>query len=149
MKNNFEEEFSKIGTESNASGLESCEIDNCEVDDNVALGTYEEVIKDMIMPPSKSGMYFSRLDLKRVALLFGESIIIDERKRMIRKILDYIDSKENLENFVNVLNGAIAQKIAIYTELIQKFPASAYQFEDYILRANNSKELLARAVKEY
>ena len=145
---NFEDEFNKISQISKDTSGDTCDLDGCTTDD-AALGTYEEVINTMIMPPIKSGVYFSRLDIKRVAYMFGESIIIDERKKMIKQLLNYVDSKENLEKFAKVMCDAIEAKIEIYRELSDKFTATSYQFEDYIRKARGSIEILNRVVKEY
>lgn len=145
---NFEDEFNKISQISKDTSGDTCELDGCATDET-PLGTYEEVVNNMIMPPIKSGVYFSRLDIKRAAYTFGESIIIDERKKMIKQFLNYVDSKENLEKFVKVMSDAIEAKIEIYRELSDKFSATSYQFDDYIRKANASIEILNRVVKEY
>ena len=145
---NFEDEFNKIEKISRDTSGDSCELDGCDTDEK-ALGTYEEVINDLIMPPIKSGVYFSRLDLKRIAYIFGESIIIDERKKMIKQLLRYVDSKERLEKFADVVSDAIEGKIKIYNELGEKFSATKYQFDDYTLKARGAIDTLQRVVKEY
>ena len=150
MMADFEKEFDKI-QKAQDDAMAGCSMDGmsgcADIDD--VLGTYEEVIRNTIMPPSKSGIYFSRLDLKKLAHFFGESIVIDERKKMIKKLLEYVDSHDALIRFESVVNDAIDTKITIYENLKENFPSSAYQFDEYISKARSAQKDLKRSVEEY
>ena len=119
-----------------------------EVDDLEEDGGFMSEVRKLILPPVKCGVYLSRLDIKVIGLKFGEDVQIRERKRMIRDIMRAITSKEQLENFFDILKSEVDTKTAVYDELISQYPTSKDMFDDKKEKAERFKAKLDKIISE-
>ncbi len=125
---------------------EACEI-GCE---SVAEEEgFIEAIQKLMLPPVKSGVYFSRLDIKVIGLKIGEDVQVRERKRMLRDILRSITSKEQLSNLIDVIDETAEEKVEVYRQLIEFFPHSKEIFEDKIAKKERFVKALRNILDEF
>ena len=125
--------------------------DNCNINEQQQCDTQPEeeegqsfanLIKTKLLNPNFSGVNFSRWDIKKIAYEFGEKIPTDERKKMISQLLKYVDSEESLNRLFDIVKRFIDERVGIYNELSQTFPASKPIFDGYIAKTNDAKTLL-------
>jgi len=133
--------------------LDNCDLDNCSIpkDENGGeeeVQTFVEELQKTLLAPSISGIYITRLDIKKIASEYGESLSIGERKKMLQQLFKYIDSADNMENMFNLIDYLIKQKIDIYNELADMFPASKEIFTKNTEKANNILNRLETLVQE-
>lgn len=119
-----------------------------EVDDLEEDGGFMGEVRKLILPPNKCGVYLSRLDIKVIGLKFGEDVQVRERKRMIRDIMRAITSKEQLENFFNILKDEVDTKTSVYDELVAQYPVSKDIFDDKKQKAKSFKAKLDKIMEE-
>lgn len=113
---------------------------------------YPDFVQELIgkmLPPARSGIYFSRMDLKALGMECGQRIIPRERKRMLGDILKAVDSKESLQKCLDLFSRHIDAKIAIYQELALAFPRSAPWFSRIIKKAEALKKVFERILEEW
>jgi hypothetical protein len=101
------------------------------------------------MPPSKSGVYISRWDLKEIAMEAGESMAIHPRRRMFELLMKYAINRERMELVLDAIEKHILEKIEIYEELQDEFPYSKELFQNKIDRANKTIATFPEILKEY
>jgi hypothetical protein len=111
--------------------------------------SYTEALYAKLIAPSVSGIYISRWDIKEIALAAGDSMAIHPRKRMFELLMKFATSKENMEAVLDALQAHMEDKIAIYQELIQAFPASSEVFEPKIVKAQKTIKLFPQIMQEY
>lgn len=131
--------------------FERCDIENREAkekeeskesEEEESLSFYD-LVKSKVLAPVFSGVYFSRIDIKKIAYEFGENIVIDERKKMIEQILKFVDSEKSLKRFFEIIRVYIDSRVEIYKELAKEYPASEAIFDEYIQKTKDAKELLS------
>ena len=61
---------------------------------------------------------------------------------MIVQLLKYVDSEENLNKLFNIVKGFMDERVGIYNELSEAFPASKPIFDGYIAKTKDAKILL-------
>ncbi len=110
---------------------------------------YTHALYAKLMPPSQSGVYISRWDIKDIALAAGDSMAIHPRKRMFELLMKYAVSKENMTLVLEAMEAHINEKIAIYQELMESFPSSKEIFEPQIAKAKKSVALFPSILDEY
>ncbi len=111
--------------------------------------SYTDALYAKLMAPSVSGIYISRWDIKDIALAAGESMAIHPRKRMFELVMKFTTSKENMQLFLDALENHMEEKIAIYEELGENFPASAEIFAPKIEKARKTIALFPKIIEEY
>ena len=124
----------------------------CDSDEEVDLKdypSYTEALYAKLIAPHVSGIYISRWDIKDIALAAGDSMAIHPRKRMFELLMKYATSKENMQAVLDALENHMEEKIAIYTELMTSFPASAEVFQPKIDKARKTMKLFPQIVEEY
>jgi len=129
-----------------------CEDGSCQTDEEVDLKdypSYTEALYAKLVAPSVSGIYISRWDIKDIALAAGESMAIHPRKRMFELIMKFATTKENMQSFLDALENHMEDKIAVYQELVEQFPASAEIFNPKIEKAQKTIRLFPMIVDEY
>jgi hypothetical protein len=99
--------------------------------------------------PSVSGIYISRWDIKDIALEAGDSMAIHPRKRMFELLMKFATSKENMQLVLDALEKHMEEKITIYAELMQSFPASTEIFQPKIDKARKTMKLFPQIIDEY
>ena len=129
-----------------------CEDGSCQSEEEVDLKdypSYTEALYAKLVAPSVSGIYISRWDIKDIALAAGESMAIHPRKRMFELIMKFATTKENMQSFLDALENHMEDKIAVYQELVEQFPASAEIFNPKIEKAQKTIRLFPMIVDEY
>ena len=127
----------------------SCTTQTCESEEEIEEeGGFIETVQKNMLSPAKCGIYFSRLDIKVIGLLFDEDVQIRERKRMLRDILKAVTSKEEMERLFDIIKKSMDEKLAIYSELIENFPSTKEIFETKFNKAQNFKKVLDKILEE-
>ncbi|MBN2824967.1 MAG: hypothetical protein JXQ76_06580 [Campylobacterales bacterium] len=131
---------------------ENCIDGSCESGEESDLKDYPdytEALYAKLMPPSQSGVYISRWDIKDIALAAGDSMAIHPRRRMFELLMKYAVSKENMTLVLEAMAAHINEKIAIYEEMIENFPTSKEIFEPKIAKAKKTVALFPSILDEY
>jgi hypothetical protein len=101
------------------------------------------------MPPIKSGIYFSRWDIKGMAAELDEHIVIDVRERMFQHFMRFIVTKDDMQDVVNQFKKHIDMKCDLYKEYMQKYPSTSAIFETKITKASRAKEFLDKMIVDF
>ena len=131
-----------------------CDTEGCDAsgestpDDEPVPGFVDE-LTDKLLSPYHSGVYLSRLDIKRVAEAIDESIPIKERKKMLQALFRHTTRKAYLRGAFDEFNRHFGGRILIYTELAEAFPASKSIFEDNIAKIKKTQKILDQIVEDY
>jgi hypothetical protein len=145
------EEFKKEYEEFSKKALDSCDDGSCDMPQE-SFDDYPDFVRAIyneIMPPAKSGIYFSRWDIKAMAAEVDEHIIMDVRERMFMHFMRSIVTKEDMLKVVEQFNKHIDMKCELYNEYIEKYPSSAPIFEQNISKATKAKRFLQKVIKDY
>jgi hypothetical protein len=129
----------------------TCEDGSC-VSDEESREDYPDYLKAIyteIMPPVKSGIYFSRWDLKTMASELDESFAIDVRERMFKNFMQWIATPEDMQAVIGEFSKLIDMKCSIYKEYAEQYPASKESFEKKIQKAESSKKYLETVYIEF
>lgn len=132
-------------------GEDFCISGECESNKNdlIDCPDYTEALYKLLMAPSLNGVYISRWDLKEIASASGESIAIGPRKRMFEQLMSYTSNKEDMQKFLEQIEIYMMNKITVYEELKEDFPASSPIFDGFIAKANYTVRNLPNIIKEY
>jgi len=142
----FENDFKNFEKQAQECQDGSCEMPEESFDD---YPDYVKAIYNEIMPPVKSGIYFSRWDIKGMAAELDEHLVMDVRERMFMHFMKSIITKEDMERVVEQFHKHIDMKCELYKEYAQKYPASAFLFEEKLQKAARAKNYLTQVIKEY
>ncbi|MBD3791804.1 MAG: hypothetical protein IE918_06595 [Campylobacterales bacterium] len=143
------ENFSKQNFNGNPA---FCPDGQCAAEEEVDLKdypSYTEALYEKLIAPYESGIYISRWDIKEIALAAGDSMAIHPRKRMFELLMKFATSRENMQKVLDALEDHMEEKIAIYTEMMTSFPASAEIFEPKIAKARKTMRLFPQIIEEY
>lgn len=147
-------DFSDLKAEFDQFVREKCDTEGCDTsgestpDDEPVPGFVDE-LTDKLLSPYHSGVYLSRLDIKRVAEAIDESIPIKERKKMLQALFRHTTRKAYLRGAFDEFNRHFGGRILIYTELAEAFPASKAIFEDNIAKIKKTQKILDQIVEDY
>ena len=147
-------DFSDLKAEFDQFVREKCDTESCDTsgestpDDEPVPGFVDE-LTDKLLSPYHSGVYLSRLDIKRVAEAIDESIPIKERKKMLQALFRHTTRKAYLRGAFDEFNRHFGGRILIYTELAEAFPASKSIFEDNIVKIKKTQKILDQIVLDY
>jgi len=128
---------------------DACVDSSCDTYAKEDYPDYLKAIYEEILPPAKSGIYFSRWDLKGMASEVGESFALDVRERMFQKFMQWIATPEDMQKVIEVFEKNIDLKCAMYREYSEKYPASKEIFEKKITKANGAKKYLQTVYVEF
>ncbi len=145
-------EFENVSAQNFNGNPAFCPDGQCDSDEEVDLKdypSYTEALYAKLIAPHVSGIYISRWDIKDIALAAGDSMAIHPRKRMFELLMKYATSKENMQAVLDALENHMEEKIAIYTELMTDFPASAEVFQPKIDKARKTMKLFPQIIEEY
>lgn len=140
-------EFDKFVTD-RCINEEQKQIDEEENGEEEAPAFVDE-LADKLLGPAHSGVYLSRLDIKRVAEAIDESLPIKERKRMIKSLMRHTTTREFLRNAFGEFSKHINGRLAIYQELGAEFPASKYVFDEFTAKAEKTKKMFDRIIEDF
>jgi len=118
------------------------------VDDEPYPGFVDE-LKERLLAPSKSGVYLSRIDLKRVAEGIDESIPIKERDKMLKAMFRHTTKRQYLSDAFAEFNKHMNGRVLIYTELAEEFPASRAIFDAQITKVKKTQKMFDQIVADY
>ena len=122
---------------------------NQEEEDAEDIPYYVEELQKKLLAPILSGVYLTRIDLKRIADDLDESLPIKERKPMLRALMRHTTSKVTLQEIFDVINRYIDGRALIYEELIENFPASAGFFKANLEKIDKTKKMFERIVEDF
>ena len=107
-------------------------------EDEEPVPQFVDALTSKLLAPALSGVYLSRLDIKRVAEAIDESIPIKERTKMVKALFRHTTTQQYLKDAFAEVDKHINGRILIYTELSETFPASKEIFDVYITKAKKS-----------
>jgi len=110
---------------------------------------FVDALTSKLLAPSVSGVYLSRLDIKRIAEAIDESIPIKERTKMVRALFRHTTRRKYLEDAFAEVNKHINGRILIYKELGDSFPASKSIFDGHIDKANKNMKMFEQIISDY
>ncbi|MFZ2967577.1 MAG: hypothetical protein WA080_00820 [Sulfuricurvum sp.] len=148
-------DFSDLKAEFDQFIRDKCDTDTCESDQKDAEEAQEYVpgfvdeLGDKLLAPYHSGVYFSRMDIKRVAEAIDESIPIKERKKMIKALFRHTTQKGYLQRAFAEFNRHFGGRILIYTELSEAFPASKPIFDANIAKIKKTQRMLDQIILDF
>lgn len=136
---------------------DSCATDDCNKDDRdigdkadeEPVPAFVEQIAQVLLAPSRSGVYLSRLDIKRVAEAIDESLAIKERNKMVKALFRHTTTKKYLEDAFAEINLHINGRILIYEELAESFPASKEIFESHINKCKKTSKMFTQIAEDF
>ncbi|MFZ2889550.1 hypothetical protein [Sulfuricurvum sp.] len=148
-------DFSDLKAEFDEFVRGKCDSGSCETSteennpDDEPVPSFVDELSDKLLAPYHSGVYFSRLDIKRVAEAIDESIPIKERKKMIKALFRHTTSKEYLRGAFDEFNRHFGGRILIYQELSSTFPASKTIFDENIAKIKKTQKMLDQIVEDF
>ncbi|MCK9372870.1 MAG: hypothetical protein M0P91_06705 [Sulfuricurvum sp.] len=148
-------DFSDLKAEFDEFVRGKCDSGSCETSaeendpDNEPVPSFVDELSDKLLAPYHSGVYFSRLDIKRVAEAIDESIPIKERKKMIKALFRHTTSKGYLQGAFDEFNRHFGGRILIYQELSEAFPASKIFFDENIEKIRKTQKMLDQIVMDF
>ncbi|OHD95594.1 MAG: hypothetical protein A2019_04660 [Sulfurimonas sp. GWF2_37_8] len=110
---------------------------------------FVDALTAKLLAPAHSGIYLSRLDIKRIAEAIDESLPIKERLKMVRALFRHTTKKEYLERAFTEINRHINGRIFIYEELSEAFPASKSHFDIHISKAKKTMKMFENIVEDF
>ena len=97
---------------------------------------------------SKSGIYISRYDLRKMGALLGVNLPIRERKEMLKDLFIYAKQMDKLKDFLDIIIDFIDYRISQYNEITDQFPKTQKLTSQWIKKANALKQFLENMKKE-
>jgi len=131
--------------------FDSCDDGSCETPEE-SFDDYPDYVRAIyaeVMPPIKSGIYFSRWDIKGMAAELDEHIVMDVRERMFQHYMRFIVSKDDMVNVVAGFDKHIDMKCELYKEYGEKYPSTKEIFDTKIEKGNRAKEFLQKMIKDF
>jgi len=142
----FKNDFEAIKEQ---SGLD-CGIDGeCISENQEDYPDYLKAIYAEIMPPVKSGIYFSRWDLKKMAMGVDESFAIDVRERMFQNFMQWIADPNDMQKVIALFSDLMDKKCELYSEYATKYPATKKSFDVKIKKAESAKAYFNKVYVEF
>ncbi len=118
-------------------------------EDEEPVPQFVDALTSKLLAPAISGVYLSRLDIKRIAEGIDESIPIKERLKMVRALFRHTTKKEFLRTAFDEVNKHINGRIVIYTQLGEAFPASKSVFDENIAKAEKTKKMFEQIIEDF
>ena len=128
---------------------QACVDNSCELEAPEDYPDYLKAIYTEVMPPVKSGIYFSRWDLKRMAEGLDESFAIDVRERMFQKFMQWIATPEDFKAVIEQFSKNIDAKCEMYREYSEKYPSTKESFDAKIEKADRAKAYFEKVYQEF
>ncbi len=129
--------------------VDACVDNSCSEESYDDYPDYLKAIYEEIMPPVKSGIYFSRWDLKGMAAELDESFAIDVRERMFQKFMQWVSTPDDMKLVIEQFKNNIDIKCDMYKEYSQKYPSSKEIFDKKIEKAKKAKKYLDKVYVEF
>ena len=145
--NEFKTEFEAM----KKHAFDNCDDGSCETPQE-SFDDYPDYVRAIyaeVMPPVKSGIYFSRWDIKGMAAELDEHILMDTRERMFQHYMRFIATKKDMLDVIEQFNKHIDMKCDLYREYIDKYPSTKEIFDTKIQKANRAKKFLQKIVVDF
>ncbi len=143
-------EFDKLVKESCSSeDFEKRDPDAGDKEDEEPVPQFVDALTSRLLAPAISGVYLSRLDIKRIAEAIDESLPIKERIRMVRSLFRHTNSKEFLRRAFDEISRHINGRILIYGELSEAFPSSKSIFDEHISKAKKTIHMFEQIIEDF
>ncbi|MBW6489311.1 hypothetical protein [Sulfurimonas sp.] len=151
------EDFSDLRAEFDKLVKESCVTDEFEKrdpdagdkEDEEPVPQFVDALTSKLLAPAISGVYLSRLDIKRIAEAIDESLPIKERIRMIRSLFRHTNSKEYLRSAFAEIGKHINGRILIYQELSEAFPSSKSIFDEHVSKSKKTMKMFEQIIEDF
>ena len=153
------EDFSDLRAEFDRFVQEKCSLDpEAQMNQNPDAGDKEDeepvpqfvdALTSKLLAPAISGVYLSRLDIKRIAEAIDESVPIKERIKMVRALFRHTTKKEYLQEAFGEINKHINGRILIYEQLSDSFPASKEIFDGHIKKARKTMKMFEQIIEDF
>ncbi len=108
---------------------------------------FQRILK-ILTVPSKSGIYISRYDLKKMGSLLGVDIPIKERKEMLKDLFIYAKQMNQIKQFLDIIIDFINYRISQYQEITENFPKSEKMTSNWIKKARSLIDFIENMKKE-
>ncbi len=129
---------------------EDCNTGSCITDENredypdYLVAMYKEV-----MPPVKSGIYFSRWDIKAMAAELDEHFALDVRERMFQNFMRWVATPDDMKLVMDQFVKNMDMKCELYREYSERFPSTKPIFDKKIEKVENTKKYLDKVFVEF
>ena len=128
---------------------DACVDGSCDMDTPEDYPDYLKAIYAEVMPPVKSGVYFSRWDLKRMAEQLDESFAIDVRERMFQKFMQWVATPEDFKAVIEQFSQNMDMKCDMYREYSERYPSTKEIFESKIQKVEKAKKYFEKVYVEF
>ena len=118
-------------------------------EDEEPVPQFVDALTSKLLAPAHSGVYLSRLDIKRVAEGIDESIPIKERIKMVRALFRHTTKRQYLVDAFTEVDKHINGRILIYKELAEAFPASKEIFYGHIAKAEKTMKMFQTIISDF
>ena len=118
-------------------------------EDKEPVPQFVDALTSELLAPEQSGVYLSRLDIKRIAEAIDESIPIKERAKMVKSLFRHTTKKEYLRDAFTEIHKHINGRILIYKELSETFRASKEIFEGYTKKAQKTMRMFDTIIEDF
>ncbi len=118
-------------------------------EDEEPVPQFVDALTSRLLAPAYSGVYLSRLDIKRIAEAIDESIPIKERVKMVRALFRHTTKKEYLRKAFSEIDKHINGRIVIYQELSEAFPASKAIFDEHTKKAKKTMKMFSTIIEDF
>lgn len=108
---------------------------------------FDRIIK-LLLVPSKSGVYISKMDIKKIGLSIGVDVPVRERKEMLRDIFYYAKQIDKLPEFLDKLIEYANYRMSQYNQIQSDFPISAHILEEWVEKTKNLIKFIENMKKE-
>ncbi len=140
--NKLREEFESIRKQN----LECSE--NCQEELEEEFPDFIVEITIKMLSPARCGVYFSKKDIRAIAIECNEAISLKQRQTMLTHLLKSVFTYEEMQNLFSVIQNNIDHKICYYDELSSAFKSSKEIFEIHKNKAENFKKRLDILLEE-
>ncbi len=118
-------------------------------EDEEPVPQFVDALTSRLLAPAHSGVYLSRLDIKRVAEAIDASIPIKERVKMVKSLFRHTTKKEYLRDAFAEIDKHINGRILIYQELSEAFPSSKEIFDEHIRKAKKTMKMFSTIIEDF
>ncbi|MDQ1339115.1 MAG: hypothetical protein QG567_265 [Campylobacterota bacterium] len=118
--------------------------------DSLAISMANQIESDMekdLLAPFIAGVYFSKYDLLGIAEKFDATKRIDDRKKTLKEIFKYVDTKEDLKKLLTLFLEKIDGDIAVFKEIESNYKYSDTITHEWTSKANLLKEKIDNYLK--
>lgn len=117
--------------------------------DDEPVPAFVDELEKKLLAPALSGVYLSRVDLKRISQALDASLPIKERKKMIKALFRHTTTKQFLRDAFDEINKHIDGRILIYRDLVDAFPSTRTIFEAQISKAEKVKKMFDQIIDDF